>query len=113
MLAKAQRITSADDYKRVVRRGRRMVGVNSVTYQLMNPNGGSPRFGFIVAKTVGNAVVRNRVRRRLKAIAHGIAPSLPDGSETVFRALPPSAGAAFAELSAEAERSATNLAARS
>ena len=56
MLAKAQRITSADDYKRVVRRGRRMVGVNSVTYQLMNPNGGSPRFGFIVAKSVGNAV---------------------------------------------------------
>lgn len=90
-----------------------MVGVNSVTYQLMNPNGGSPRFGFIVAKTVGNAVVRNRVRRRLKAVAHAIAPTLPPGSETVFRALPPAAGAGFSELSAEAERSAVSLAARS
>jgi ribonuclease P protein component len=90
-----------------------MSGANSVTYQLMNPNGGSPRFGFIVAKTVGNAVVRNRVRRRLKAAAHSMAPSLPDGAETVFRALPPSADAAFVELSAEVERSASRLAARS
>ena len=113
MLAKAQRITSADDYKRVVRRGRRMTGANSVTYQLMNPNGGSPRFGFIVAKTVGNAVVRNRVRRRLKAVAHSLVPLLPEGAETVFRALPPSATAGFAELAAEVERSATGLAAKS
>ena len=90
-----------------------MVGVNSVTYQLMNPNGGSPRFGFIVAKTVGNAVVRNRVRRRLKAIAHTIAPALPDGAETVFRALPAAAGATFPDLSVEIERSTSSLAARS
>ncbi|HEV7848831.1 MAG TPA: ribonuclease P protein component [Mycetocola sp.] len=110
MLARAQRITSADDYKRVVRRGRRMSGANSVTYQLMNPNGGTPRFGFIVAKSVGNAVVRNRVRRRLKAVAYSIAPGLPDGVETVFRALPPSATADFAQLAAEVERSASRLA---
>lgn len=90
-----------------------MVGVNSVTYQLMNPNGGSPRFGFIVAKTVGNAVVRNRVRRRLKAVSFAIAPSLPDGTETVFRALPTAAVATFAELTVEIERSATSLAGRS
>jgi ribonuclease P protein component len=112
VLAKAQRITSSDDYKRVVRRGRRLAGANSVTYQLMNPNGGSPRFGFIVAKTVGNAVVRNRVRRRLKAAAFSMASALPEGTETVFRALPPSATADFAELSAEAERSASRLAAK-
>ncbi len=28
--------------------------------------GGSPRFGFTVTKKIGNAVVRNRIRRRLK-----------------------------------------------
>jgi ribonuclease P protein component len=90
-----------------------MSGANSVTYQLMNPNGGSPRFGFIVAKTVGNAVVRNRVRRRLKAAAYSMAAGLPEGAETVFRALPPSATAGFAELSAEVERAASRLAATS
>jgi ribonuclease P protein component len=90
-----------------------MSGANSVTYQLMNPNGGEPRFGFIVAKTVGNAVVRNRVRRRLKAAAYSMASGLPDGAETVFRALPPSATADFMELSAEIGRSAARLAAKS
>lgn len=113
VLAKAQRITSADDYKRVVRRGRRIAGVNCVTYQLMNPNGGAPRFGFIVAKTVGNAVVRNRVRRRLKAIAFDLARTLPDGAETVFRALPPAATANFSDLSTEAQRSTERLVAKS
>ena len=90
-----------------------MAGANSVTYQLMNPNGGAPRFGFIVAKTVGNAVVRNRVRRRLKAAAHSMSAGLPDGSETVFRALPPAATADFAELSVEVERAASRLAVKS
>ncbi|TQL46544.1 ribonuclease P protein component [Homoserinimonas aerilata] len=32
------------------------------------PDSSARRFGFIVSKAVGNAVVRNRVRRRLKAI---------------------------------------------
>jgi ribonuclease P protein component len=91
-----QRITSADDYKRVVRRGRRSVGANCVSYFLMNPNGGTPRFGFIVAKTVGNAVVRNRVRRRLKAIA-----------------LPSAAVARFSDLKSEIMLSTAKLVARS
>ncbi|GGE96580.1 ribonuclease P protein component [Mycetocola zhadangensis] len=112
MLASEQRITSADDYKRVVRRGRRAAGASCVTYQLMNPNGGTPRFGFIVAKTVGNAVVRNRVRRRLKAISHDLAPELPAGVEFVFRALPPAASTPFSELKAELEHSTAKLVSR-
>ncbi|HVX36681.1 MAG TPA: ribonuclease P protein component [Hyphomicrobium sp.] len=30
-------------------------------------NGGTPRFGFTITKKIGNAVTRNRIRRRLKA----------------------------------------------
>ena len=36
---------------------------------------GSPRVGFTVTKRVGNAVVRNRVRRRLRAAAAEVVPS--------------------------------------
>ncbi len=78
----------------------------------MNPNGGTPRFGFIVAKTVGNAVVRNRVRRRLKAIAHELAPELPTGAEFVFRALPPAAVARFSDLKSEIALSTAKLVSR-
>ena len=31
-----------------------------------------PRFGFTVTKKIGNAVVRNRIRRRLKAAISGL-----------------------------------------
>ncbi len=35
----------------------------------------SPRIGFIITKKIGNAVVRNRIRRRLKAALNFIANS--------------------------------------
>ena len=78
----------------------------------MNPNGGAPRFGFIVAKTVGNAVTRNRVRRRLKAIAHLLISELPPGTEFVVRALPDAAVASFADLEVELKHSTAKLVAR-
>ncbi len=46
------------------------------------------RFGFIVPKTVGIAVKRNLVRRRLKAMGRELLPSLDAGTEIVIRALP-------------------------
>lgn len=89
MLARANRIVRADDYRNTVRRGRKSATAHCVVYVRSS---GSPtpdsRFGFIVAKTVGNAVVRNTVRRRLKAIAHEKLPVLPQGTDVVIRALP-------------------------
>ena len=104
MLAKVNRIVKGDDYRTVVRRGRRVVSGNTVSYISMNPNGGPPRFGFIVAKTVGNAVVRNSVRRRLKAATFSALTRTNEGTNIVIRALPRSASAGYADLAAEVER---------
>lgn len=49
-------------------------------------------------KAVGNAVLRNRVHRRLRAVMAAQLPSLPAGSLTVVRALPSSATASYDEL---------------
>ncbi len=62
------------------------------------------RFGFIVSKAVGNAVVRNTVRRRLKAVCHEALAELDPGRDVVIRALTPSANADFATLRAEVLR---------
>lgn len=62
------------------------------------------RFGFIVSKAVGGAVVRNRVRRRLKDIALRQLQAGFAGADVVFRALPASADASFGELQAAADR---------
>jgi len=63
------------------------------------------RFGFIVSKAVGNAVTRNRVRRRLKAIAADLLHEQSAGIDAVVRALPAAAQADWPTLSADVTRS--------
>lgn len=65
---------------------------------MMNPNSVHARFGFIAAKSVGGAVVRNRVRRRLKAACYQLREQAPVGAEIVVRAQPSAAAASYAEL---------------
>ena len=87
MLARANRIVRADDYRNTVRRGRKSGTAHSVVY-VRRRDDDLVRFGFIVAKTVGDAVARNTVRRRLKHVCHDILPGVPPGTDVVVRALP-------------------------
>lgn len=58
-----------------------------------------PRVGFVVSKAVGNAVVRNRTKRRLRAAVATRLAGIPTGVDVVVRAQPAAARATFAELS--------------
>lgn len=104
MLARVNRIVSAEDYRNVVRRGRRVVGPNTVTYLYQHDDSSAVRLGFITARSVGTAVVRNRVRRRLKAICAGQLPSVEEGTDIVIRALPGSSTASWVTLQSEVVR---------
>jgi ribonuclease P protein component len=101
VLAKANRLVRANDYRNAVRRGIRSGAANSVIYIAMRDDALPVRFGFIVAKTVGGAVVRNRVRRRLKAIGYELTARIQPGTDVVIRALPGSAQASWATLQNE------------
>lgn len=86
------------------RAGRRNVVV-SADLSESDPQAGvrgpGARAGFIVSKAVGNAVVRNKVKRRLRAaVAEQIAGPLRGyrGARLVIRALPPSGTAEWPEL---------------
>jgi ribonuclease P protein component len=100
-LARANRLVKADDYRRLVRRGRRITTEHAVVYVARAENDSAPRFGFIVAKTVGVAVKRNLVRRRLKALSLEALDRLAPGTEVVIRALPGAAQASWANLRSE------------
>lgn len=60
------------------------------------------RFGFIIAKTVGNAVKRNLMRRRLNGITHEIHPPKKP-LDVVFRAKPEIINASYSQLKSEVE----------
>jgi ribonuclease P protein component len=91
-------VVRAEDYRRVVRRGRRFGAKDTMTYVINRDDDGPVRFGLIVAKNVGNAVVRNRVRRRLKAACYAALNDICPGFDLVVRALPGSADASWVSL---------------
>ena len=59
------------------------------------------RAGFVVSKAVGGAVVRNKVRRRLRHLVRERLGELPAGTTLVVRALPAAADATYARLGAD------------
>ena len=56
------------------------------------------RAGLVVGRSVGPAVVRNRVARQLRHLLAPRLPALPAGTDLVVRALPSAAGASSADL---------------
>lgn len=76
------------------RQGRR----NVVVYVRPTAADQPVRAGFVVSKAVGNAVTRNRVKRRLRALVESTVRTHPSGCDVVVRALPPAALATFDQL---------------
>jgi len=76
------------------------------------PNGlDHPRLGFAITKSVGGAVVRNTVRRRLRAALQPYAAQLA-GYDVVVATGPAAALQPYAELAADLDRCLTRVLAR-
>jgi len=102
MLPAAARMRHRVDFSRAVRSGRRASRQLLSAHLLSQAGNDEPaRIGFVVSRAVGGAVVRNKVRRRLRHLARGYLGSLPEGSLLVVRANPRAATARQADLAAE------------
>ena len=88
MLARANRVVRADDFRMVVRRGRRSVTPSAIYYRLERDSGDPLRVGIIVARSVGNVVDRNLVRRRYRALGCEFVAVGVHGNDVVVRVLP-------------------------
>jgi len=107
-------LTSGQGFALAVRRGQRAAARHLVVHLWMPPqptSAGSPaRVGFVVSKAVGPAVVRNRVKRRLRAVVAPGAGSLPADAICVVRALPAAGSASSADLARSWQRALERLA---
>lgn len=103
-MPKQARMRRSEDFRRTVRHGvragRRTVVVHALP-AAADAAGAAPAgpevpgslVGFVVAKSIGSAVRRNRVRRRLRHLCQPHLRDLPRPTLLVVRALPPAATA--------------------
>lgn len=96
-MQRANRLRRRNDFAAAYQRGRAWSNELLAVRVLAN---GLPlsRFGFAVGKRVGKAVVRNRVKRRLREIVRSLHPA--GGWDVVIIARPAAADVDFASLGA-------------
>lgn len=103
MLARVQRMRAPAEFRETSRRGSRNGTRSVIVHVLRIPAGEPTRVGFVVSKAVGNAVVRNLVKRRLREIVAHLLPQLQAPVHIVVRAKPAAAGCTFPHLTHDVE----------
>ena len=90
------------DFTRVTRRGRRTASTFLTCF--VSEGRGRSRLGVTVSGAVGGSVVRNRLRRRIKAIFDGYPLGVPPWRDVVVIARAGAGELAFARLAEEVGR---------
>jgi len=91
------RLTRSNDFQRVKQTGKSYAHPLLVLIKLSNPDG-LLRIGVSAGKAVGNAVTRNRAKRRMRASLSGLIESIQPGWDLVFLARKPIVDAAFCDI---------------
>jgi ribonuclease P protein component len=84
------RLSRSRDFDAVYRQGR-SVSTRSLTlhwFAREADDDGAPRVGLAIPRAVGSAVVRNRLKRQLRAVWSELADSAPAGCDYVLVARP-------------------------
>ena len=91
------RLLKTADFDRALRSGRR-AGSSYLALFVSDNELGRPRVGFAVSRKLGNAVVRNRIKRRLRELVRPLAQGTQAGRDVVIVARPSAIDAEYARL---------------
>jgi ribonuclease P protein component len=104
-LAAPGRLKRRAEFLRAAARGRKAAMPGVVLQAVQREDQGPARIGFTVTKKIGNAVIRNRTRRRLKEAARLVlAASAVSGVDLVLIGREATRTRDFAELQADMRR---------
>lgn len=83
MIKKMYRLKSPKDFRQAYQKGKSLVNPYLVLYYRKN-NKKDYRIGFSVSKKIGKAVIRNRVKRKLREICRLHEIIFPKGFDFIF-----------------------------
>jgi ribonuclease P protein component len=95
---RSERLLRAVEYQHVAQHGRRAVSNAFVVLVAPRGAGGSPRLGITASRKVGNAVARNRVKRRIREWFRRERLALPKALDVVVIARSAATGLEYGEL---------------
>lgn len=97
------RLRKRADFDRIYKGGDRHSSANLTVIFLAAASGG-PRVGFTAGKALGGAVIRNRIRRRLREAVRRHLRELKTPADVVFHPRKSALRAEFSQLEAEVTR---------
>lgn len=86
-LGRADRLIKRREFDAVYNAGRKVVGRHMILWSLPQPDAAS-RIGVVTSRKIGNAVVRNRARRRMRSLWRLARPRLKPGFDVILIARP-------------------------
>ncbi len=106
---KSKRLLRHDDFQRVYQTGRRQFTGNMTVFFLRRSAvtadaGPSLRVGFTVGRVLGDAVERNRIKRRMRAAVRGSWPEQEAPVDVVFNPRKSVLSLPFADVAQEVSR---------
>ncbi len=83
MLNKEHRINKKKEYNNIYKKGKKIPGKYMVVFIIKSEREYS-RYGFVTSKKVGNAVKRNRAKRRLRTVIYRNMSDIKDSVDVVI-----------------------------
>ncbi|PYZ91799.1 ribonuclease P protein component [Salipaludibacillus keqinensis] len=87
-----------EEFQHVFQKGKSAANRQFVVYQVIKENQSNSRFGLSVSKKIGNAVMRNRIKRLMKEVLRELSQELYQNRDIVIIARKPTAEMDYKEM---------------
>ncbi|MFQ3611419.1 MAG: ribonuclease P protein component [Fimbriimonadales bacterium] len=98
MLPRSARLRKRHEFERVYQQGKRITMKAFSLYAYPRHDDAPTRFGFVVGRRFGTHGMRNRLKRRLRAVVRPLLSALPSGYDCVMVARQALPETPFADL---------------